>query len=51
MKTFAAASGVDHALVRELKGAEDARFAAAHPKSAALLERGRAVMPNGVPMR
>lgn len=50
MQTFAAASDVDHALVRELKGAEDARFASAHPRSAALLERGRAVMPNGVPM-
>jgi glutamate-1-semialdehyde 2,1-aminomutase len=43
-------SGVDRERVRALKHAEDARFAAAHPKSAALLERGRAVMPNGVPM-
>jgi glutamate-1-semialdehyde 2,1-aminomutase len=41
---------VDPALVRELKGREDARFAAEHPKSLALLERGRRVMPNGVPM-
>ena len=32
------------------QGAEDARFLAEHPRSAALLERGRAVMPNGVPM-
>jgi glutamate-1-semialdehyde 2,1-aminomutase len=43
-------SGVDRALVKSLKDAEDARFAAEHPRSAALLERGRAVMPNGVPM-
>src|SRR6478735_11572778 len=43
-------SGVDRERVRELKNAEDARFAATHPKSAALIERGRAVMPNGVPM-
>jgi glutamate-1-semialdehyde 2,1-aminomutase len=41
---------VDPALVRELKQREDARFAAEHPKSLALLERGRRVMPNGVPM-
>ena len=43
-------SGVDRERVRELKNVEDARFAATHPKSAALIERGRAVMPNGVPM-
>ena len=43
-------SGVDRERVRELKNVEDARFAAAHPRSAALIERGRAVMPNGVPM-
>ena len=41
---------VDHRLVRELKNREDARFRAAHPKCAELLERGRRVMPNGVPM-
>src|SRR3954453_3476636 len=41
-------SGVDRRRVRELKTAEDARFVAAHPRSAALLERGRAAMPNGV---
>jgi glutamate-1-semialdehyde 2,1-aminomutase len=41
---------VDHRLVRELKNREDAKFRAARPKSAALLERGRQVMPNGVPM-
>jgi glutamate-1-semialdehyde 2,1-aminomutase len=43
-------SGVDRALVRALKAAEDERFAADHPRSADLLGRGRTVMPNGVPM-
>jgi glutamate-1-semialdehyde 2,1-aminomutase len=43
-------SGVDRARVRALKQAEDARFAAAHPRSAELMARGRRVMPNGVPM-
>jgi glutamate-1-semialdehyde 2,1-aminomutase len=41
---------VDHRRVRELKDREDARFAVEHPRSLALLERGRRVMPNGVPM-
>jgi glutamate-1-semialdehyde 2,1-aminomutase len=41
---------VDHTLVRELKNREDARFVVEHPRSLALLERGRRVMPNGVPM-
>jgi glutamate-1-semialdehyde 2,1-aminomutase len=41
---------LDRTLVRELKDREDARFLAEHPRSAALLERGRASMPNGVPM-
>ena len=41
---------VDHALVRELKNAEDARFRAEHPRSIALRERARDSMPNGVPM-
>jgi glutamate-1-semialdehyde 2,1-aminomutase len=41
---------VDHALVRALKDREDARFRAEHPRSIELLERGRRVMPNGVPM-
>ncbi len=41
---------VDPALVRALKDREDARFRAEHPRSIALLERGRRVMPNGVPM-
>ncbi len=43
-------SGVDRDRVRDLKNTEDARFAASHPRSAELLARGRAVMPNGVPM-
>jgi len=50
MATHLAPSGVDHELVRSLKDAEDARFAAAHPRAAELMVRGRAVMPNGVPM-
>jgi glutamate-1-semialdehyde 2,1-aminomutase len=41
---------VDHQLVRELKNREDARFRDSHPRSLQLLERGRRVMPNGVPM-
>ena len=41
---------VDHRRVRALKDVEDARFQAEHPKSAALRERARASMPNGVPM-
>jgi hypothetical protein len=41
---------VDRSLVRELKNREDARFRAEHPRCAELLERGRRVMPNGVPM-
>ena len=41
---------MDRARVRALKNAEDARFRDEHPRSAALLERGRRVMPNGVPM-
>jgi len=43
-------SGVNRGRVRALKQVEDARFLAEHPRSAALLERGRDVMPNGVPM-
>jgi glutamate-1-semialdehyde 2,1-aminomutase len=41
---------VDRRLVKELKDREDARFHAEHPRSVALLDRGRASMPNGVPM-
>ena len=50
MTTMALPSGVDPARVKALKDAEDARYAAAHPRSAGLLARGRRVMPNGVPM-
>src|SRR5664280_1827024 len=46
----AAMPTVDQALVRELKQREDARFDDEHPRALALLERGRRVMPNGVPM-
>ncbi|MGZ4126472.1 MAG: aminotransferase class III-fold pyridoxal phosphate-dependent enzyme [Actinomycetota bacterium] len=45
------AGGVDAGRVRELKEREDRAFVDAHPKSIALLERGRASMPNGVPMQ
>ncbi|MGE5226908.1 MAG: transaminase [Planctomycetaceae bacterium] len=41
---------VDPALVRSLKDAEDERFHAARPRSAALWTRAWDVMPNGVPM-
>ena len=41
---------MDRVRVRALKNAEDARFREERPKSVALLERGRRVMPNGVPM-
>ena len=50
MTLAASQSGVDRERVRRLKNVEDARFAAAHPRSAALMARGREVMPNGVPM-
>jgi hypothetical protein len=40
----------DRSRVKELKDREDARFHAERPRAAALLERGRASMPNGVPM-
>ena len=50
MTIAASQSGVDRERVRALKDAEDARFAAEHPRSAALLARGLEVMPNGVPM-
>jgi len=49
-KTNVLKPSVDPALVRELKDREDARFHAEHPRCAELLARGRAVMPNGVPM-
>jgi len=41
---------VERDLVREIKGVEDARFRDEHPRSAALRERARRSMPNGVPM-
>jgi len=43
-------SGVDPALVKRLKDAEDARFHDEHPRSIALRERAATSMPNGVPM-
>lgn len=43
-------SGVNPDRVRALKAIEDRRFLDEHPRSAALLARGRSVMPNGVPM-
>jgi glutamate-1-semialdehyde 2,1-aminomutase len=50
MKASRVESGVDRVRVRDLKRAEDARFEEARPRSAELLDRGRHVMPNGVPM-
>jgi glutamate-1-semialdehyde 2,1-aminomutase len=50
MTTADPAFTVERSLVRELKNGEDARFRETHPRSAELLERGRRVMPNGVPM-
>ncbi len=47
---MSSAPTVDHALVRELKDAEDARFHAERPRSAELWARAWRVMPNGVPM-
>ena len=44
------ARGIDPEKVRALKTREDAAFADARPRSRALWDRGRAVMPNGVPM-
>ncbi|MFI5184881.1 MAG: transaminase, partial [Vicinamibacteria bacterium] len=41
---------IDHRRVREIKNREDQRFRDTHPRSIELLERGRRVMPNGVPM-
>jgi glutamate-1-semialdehyde 2,1-aminomutase len=46
----ATAFTVERDVVRELKDREDARFRAEHPRCLELLERGRKVMPNGVPM-
>jgi len=41
---------LDRETIRRLSEREMARFAAERPRSMALLERGRRVMPNGVPM-
>ncbi len=43
-------NGIDAPRTRALHEEENARFAAARPKSLALLERARASMPRGVPM-
>jgi glutamate-1-semialdehyde 2,1-aminomutase len=44
------APGIDPAKVRALHDRERTRFAAARPRTLALLERARAHLPNGVPM-
>jgi len=41
---------IDQEALLALKDEEDARFVAARPKTMALWERGKEVMPNGVPM-
>ncbi|MEM7222401.1 MAG: aminotransferase class III-fold pyridoxal phosphate-dependent enzyme [Pseudomonadota bacterium] len=41
---------IDPERIAELRACEDARFIEQHPRSMALLERGRATMPAGVPM-
>ncbi|MDG2480003.1 MAG: aminotransferase class III-fold pyridoxal phosphate-dependent enzyme [Alphaproteobacteria bacterium] len=41
---------LDQAAIHALREKEDAAFARTHPRSHALQERGRASMPNGVPM-
>ena len=50
-ETSIAEPTVDPALVRELLDAERERFVAERPRTRAALERGRASMPNGVPMQ
>jgi len=44
------AGGVSRERVRHLRAREDAAYLAAHPTTVALWRRGRASMPNGVPM-
>jgi glutamate-1-semialdehyde 2,1-aminomutase len=44
------APGIDRAKVLELKAREDVAFIEARPRSRALWERAKPVMPNGVPM-
>jgi len=41
---------IDHEALLALKDEEDSRFVAARPKTVELWERGKKVMPNGVPM-
>ena len=45
-----AAGDIDRTRLREIKAREDAAFTAARPRSAELWARGKASMPNGVPM-
>ena len=45
-----APAGIDRRRVGELTRREHDRFTAERPRSAALLERGKASMPRGVPM-
>lgn len=45
-----AVGDVDRSKLREIKAREDAAFVAARPRSAELWARGKASMPNGVPM-
>ena len=45
-----APAGIDRRRVGELTRREHDRFTAEHPRSATLLERGKASMPRGVPM-
>jgi glutamate-1-semialdehyde 2,1-aminomutase len=50
MPTAPSSPTVERGLVRAIKDTEDARFRDEHPHSAALRERARRSMPNGVPM-
>jgi glutamate-1-semialdehyde 2,1-aminomutase len=47
---MAALHGLDEERISALKRREDERFAAERPRSRELLERGRGLMPHGVPM-
>jgi glutamate-1-semialdehyde 2,1-aminomutase len=44
------AMGIDRAMIAAVKAREDAAFVRTHGRTIALWERGKAVMPNGVPM-
>jgi glutamate-1-semialdehyde 2,1-aminomutase len=48
--TGTAAGDIDRSKLHAIKAREDAAFVAARPRSAELWARGRASMPNGVPM-